>query len=425
MIMKTSLWAVCLTAVMLQDSLLGQIALTKPVEIPTAAPAEVGMSAEKLQSVDAAMEELVAENRIAGGVVMIARRGKVVHFNAYGKRNIAADLPMEKDTIFRIFSMTKSIVTAAALMLHDEGKLNVQDSVADYIPELKQVRVISEDGTQFAAHEMTIADLMRHTSGYGYGWEGNARFDRAFNEIKPLDATVKLSTMASNLGQLPLLFEPGTDWTYGISIDVLGRVVEVASGKTLLEFLEERFFKPLDMKDTGFYVPPEKVARFANNYNSDGKGVLTVADEASTSRYRFVPPFEGGGGGLVSTARDYMRFLLMIQADGEFQGIRYLKPETVGLMKTNQVPESVGWIKFGDEVRTGVGFSFGFSVRVEMSDWDPGGRVGEYGWGGMASTHYWASPKDELTVITLEQILPYSFMTEFKLKKQIYEAIED
>jgi len=238
-----------------------------------------------------------------------------------------------------------------------------------------------------------------------------------------LKTTVTLQEMASKLDGLPLLFEPGTDWTYGISTDVLGRVVEVASGQSLLEFLDERFFKPLDMKDTGFHVPADKVDRFANNYNSDGEGKLTVEDNAKTSRYLIEPPFEGGGGGLVSTARDYMRFLLMIQADGEYLGKRYLKPETVALMKNNQVPESVGWIKFGDEVRTGVGFSYGFSVRVEMSDWDSDGRVGEYGWGGAASTHYWTSPKDDLTVITLEQIMPYSFMTELKLKPLIYDAI--
>lgn len=383
------------------------------------------MSAEKLAKVDTAMDELVANRKIAGGVVMVARHGKIVHFKAYGKRNLEAELPMEKDTIFRVFSMTKSIVTAGALMLHEERKLNVDDPVSKYIPELKQVGVISKDGEKPATREMTIADLMRHTSGYGYGWEDNARFDKAFKEVAPLDTTKTLTEMASKLDGLPLLFEPGTDWAYGISIDVLGRVVEVASGQSLLEFLDSRFFKPLDMKDTGFYVPKEKVNRFANNYNSDGKGNLTVADKASESRYLIVPPFEGGGGGLVSTARDYMRFLLMIQADGEFQGKRYLKPETVALMKNNQVPQSAGWVKFGEEIRTGVGFSFGFSVRVEMSDWDPDGRVGEYGWGGMASTHYWTSEKDDLTVITLEQILPYSFMTEFKLKPLIYDAIEE
>ncbi|MBL8819678.1 MAG: beta-lactamase family protein [Planctomyces sp.] len=399
-------------------------AQSNPNEISVASPADVGMSAEKLAKVDAAMDELVMQKRIAGGIVMIARHGKIAHFNTYGLRDIENDQPMEKDTIFRIYSMTKAITTAAALMLHEEGKLNVNDPVSKYIPELKQVQVISGTKIVPATRAMTIADLMRHTSGYGYGWEGNTQYNVAFLKADPLNAGVPLSRMQTKLDEIPLQFEPGTDWTYGISIDVLGRVIEVASGQTLLSFFEERFFKPLDMKDTGFHVPADKVHRFANCYNSDGKGNLTIADDARNSRYLEQPLFEGGGGGLVSTARDYMRFLLMIQGDGEFQGKRYLKPETVAMMKTNQVPESVGWIKFGNEVRDGVGFSYGFSVRVKSSAWDPDGRVGEFGWGGMASTHYWVSPTDDLSVITLEQVLPYSFLTEFKVKGLIYDAIE-
>jgi CubicO group peptidase (beta-lactamase class C family) len=408
--------------VFLQTSVFAQ---SESNEIQVVPPTDVGMSAEKLAKVDAAMEELVKQKRIAGGVVMIARHGKVVHFDAYGLRDIENNQPMEKDSIFRIYSMTKAITTAAALMLHEEGKLNIDDPVSKYIPELKEVQVIKGDEIVPVTGEMTIADLMRHTSGHGYGWEGNKKYDAAFQKADPLNTRVPLSRMQTKLGDIPLQFEPGTRWLYGISIDVLGRVVEVASGQTLLSFFDERFFKPLDMKDTGFYVPADKVHRFANNYNSDGKGKLMIADDARTSPYLEQPLFESGGGGLVSTARDYMRFLLMIQGDGEFQGKRYLKPETVAMMKTNQVPKSVGWIKFGNEIREGVGFSYGFSVRSKMSSWDPDGRIGEYGWGGMASTHYWASPKDDLSVITLEQILPYSFLTEFKVKGLIYDAIED
>jgi CubicO group peptidase (beta-lactamase class C family) len=399
-------------------------AQSDPNEIQVVSPKDVGMSAEKLAKVDAAMDELVMQKRIAGGIVMIARHGKIVHFDAYGLRDIENDQPMEKDTIFRIYSMTKSITTAAALMLHEEGKLNIGDPVSKYIPELKQVQVIHGNEIVPATREMTIADLMRHTSGHGYGGEGNKQYDDTFQKADPLNTIVPLSRMQTKLGEIPLRFEPGTDWLYGISIDVLGRVIEVASGQTLLSFFDDRFFKPLDMKDTGFHVPEVKVYRFANNYYSDGKGNLTIAEDAKKSTYLIKPLFEGGGGGLVSTARDYMRFLLMIQGDGEFQGKRYLKPETVAMMKTNQVPEAAGWVKFGNEIREGVGFSYGFSVRVKMSDWDPDGRVGEYGWGGMASTHYWVSPTDDLCVITLEQILPYSFLTEFKVKGLIYDAIE-
>ena len=241
-----------------------------------------------------------------------------------------------------------------------------------------------------------------------------------------LDATLTLEQMQKKLGGLPVLFEPGTDWRYGISIDVLGRVIEVASGMPLDQFLQERFFTPLDMRDTGFFVDPKQVERFASLYTSDGKGHLEVkAPDGEDSDYLNRPAFLSAGGGLVSTARDYVRFLMMIANEGEFQGKQYLKPETVALMTSNQLSKDVGWIKFGAEVRTGVGFGFGFCVRDEMSDWDPQGHVGEYGWGGAASTHYWVSPADDdLIVVTLEQVMPYSFMTEFKLKGLIYDAIE-
>ncbi|WP_442510659.1 serine hydrolase domain-containing protein [Novipirellula sp. SH528] len=391
--------------------------------LPTADASDVGMSADALAKVDAAMQESIDENRIPGGIVMIARHGKVVLHKAYGKMDLEADKPMKPDTIVRIYSMSKAITTAAAMMLHEEGKLDVNDPVSKYLPELKNVHVSTDGETRPANQTMTIADLMRHTAGYTYGRSGNSLHDDAFKELDMLQRDDSLQAMQTKLAKLPLVFEPGTDWQYGISIDVLGRVIEVVSGEPLGDFLRKRIFDPLGMKDTGFFVPAEKVGRFAANYNTDGKGKLTIGDAPSESPYLKAPGFESGGGGLVSTAEDYMRFLLMIAAGGEFDGNRLMKPETVALMTTNQVPKSVGWIKFGKEVRGGVGFGFGFSVRESMSDWDPDGRVGEYGWGGAASTHYWVSPEDDLVVITIEQIMPYQWLTEFKLKGLIYDSI--
>lgn len=394
-------------------------------ELEVVPPEEAGLSSKKLEQVDRAMEDSIEKKRIPGGIVMIARHGKIVHFKAYGKMDLELDKPMEKDTIMRFYSMTKAITTAAAMILVDEGKLQVDDPVSKYLPEIDQLMVVDGEETKLATRKMTVADLMRHTAGYSYGGSGLLPHDKAYRELNLLNTSVTLEVMQSKLGKLPVMFEPGTDWQYGISIDILGRVVEVASGKSLDEFLQERIFKPLDMQDTGFHVPEEKLDRFATNYNSDGKGTLKPIDPPANSPYLIVPPFHGGGGGLVSTARDYMRFLVMISNGGELHGVRLLKPETVELMTTNQVPKEIGWIKFGKAVRQGVGFGYGFSVRVEMSDWDPHGRVGEYGWGGAASTHYWVSPKDDLVVITLEQIMPFNFMTELKLKGLIYDAIEN
>ena len=221
----------------------------------------------------------------------------------------------------------------------------------------------------------------------------------------------------------PLMFEPGTRWQYSVAVDVLGRVIEAASGMTFDAFLEKRLFAPLDMRDTGFYVPGDKSDRLAAIYRSDGNGTLTNAENRAASPYLAKPKLLSGGGGMVSTTRDYMRFLQMIAQGGELQGTRILKPETVALMTHNQLPAEVMPISMSIGKRPGVGFGLGFSVRVQPADQEASGRVAEYGWGGMASTHYWTSPKDDLVVVTMEQTLPFSLLLETALKGPIYDAI--
>jgi CubicO group peptidase (beta-lactamase class C family) len=230
--------------------------------------------------------------------------------------------------------------------------------------------------------------------------------------------------MIKKLSDIPLAFEPGTKWQYSVSIDVLGRLVEIWSGNKFEDFLAERICKPLDMKDTAFDVPKGKVDRFTANYAPNGSGKLRLIDDPAKSRYLTPAGLASGGGGLVSTTRDYLRFLQMVLNGGELHGKRILKKKTVRLMTRNQLPKKLMPIRIGPIPRVGVGFGLGFSTRVSMGPWDPGGKVGEYGWGGAASTHYWVSPKDELIVVTMEQIMPYSFMTEWAVKKLIYEAIE-
>jgi len=394
------------------------------VDLPFIKPEKVGMDAKKLKRVDQKMEELIKEDRLAGGIVVVARKGKVVHFGTYGKRDLENDLPVEKDTIFRIYSMTKAITSVAALMLNEEGKLSLDDPLSKYFPSLKAIKVLDKDELVEPNREATVADLLRHTSGLTYAWSSNNKIRQAMKDAGVLDRDKELVPMMNGMDKVPLLFQPGSDWVYGCSTDVLGGVVEVASGIPLDRFFRERIFKPLEMEDTGFYVPANKADRFAANYNfKDGK--LTLKDDPKTSRYLENPAFKSGGGGLCSTAQDYIRFLLMIENGGKFDGKRYLKKKSVKLMTTNQVSEEAGWVTFGNQIREGVGYGYGFSVRVKMSDWDPYGRVGEYGWGGAASTHYWVSPKDELVVLTLEQVMPYSFNTEWALKGLIYDALLD
>lgn len=400
------------------------VCVTVAGELPIAKPEEVGLSAAGLAKVDAAIESLLKEKKLAGAIVMIARHGKIAHLKSQGFMDLESGKPMRDDAVVRIYSMTKAIATAGALILCDEGKLGLNDPVSKYLPEMKGCQVQGKDGSFTPEKEMTVQDLMLHTAGFTYGASGNEISDAKFRELKVLDADADLVAMTTKLGKVPLVFAPGTDWMYGVSIDVLGRVIEVAAGQPLDEFLQARLFKPLDMKDTGFFVPAEKIDRFASNYNSDGKGNLTLKESAQASEYLKPRKLLSAGGGLVSTARDYMRFLVMISRGGELDGVRILKNESVTLMTTNQLSEKIGWIKFGTSVREGVGFGLGFSVRCKMSDWDPQGRVGEYGWGGAASTHYWTSPKDDLIVITLEQTMPYSFLTEFAVKGLIYDAIQ-
>jgi len=391
------------------------------IEIPTAAPEAVGMSSAKLESLDRTMQGYVDSGQMVGGIAMIARRGKICFFEDYGMADRESGTAMNKDSILRFYSMTKAITTAAALMLHDEGKLDVNDPVSKYLPELNDLQVATDDGVKPAENIMTVADLMRHTSGLTYGGSANREHNRLFKEHDPNNRDITLAEMAKRLQKVPLAFEPSTRWEYGISTDVLGRVVEAAAGQSLDEFLSQRLFEPLDMRDTGFSVPAEKLSRFAACY-APKEGSFEVMPEEH-DKYLTAPAFKSGGGGLVSTARDYMRFLMMIERGGELNGRRYLKPETVALMTSNQLPEEAGWVRFGAEERDGVGFSYGFSVIEKPSQWDPAARIGEYGWGGAASTHYWVSPEDELVVITLEQVRPYRTLTESGVKQLIYDAI--
>jgi CubicO group peptidase (beta-lactamase class C family) len=391
-------------------------------EIPVVPAAEAGLSEKKLAEVDKFMDRQVADKKIAGGIVIASHDGKIGLFRAYGQMDLEAKKPMKLDTIFRIYSMSKAITTAAALSLVDAGKIAVDDPVSKYIPSFADLKVATKSGLRVPKRPMMVRDLMLHTAGLTYG-SGPDAVKEAYGRLKPLEST-NLEQMVDKLAQVPLAFDPGSDWTYSVAIDVLGRVIEVASGQPLDVFLSNTIFEPLDMPDTGFSVPPDKLARFAANYGRSPTG-LKVLDAPAQSHYARKVTFFSGGGGLVGTARDYLRFLTMIQNGGELGGHRILRPETVALMTTNQLPKEAFPIHFDKEIRHGIGFGFGFCVRTKNTQWDPSGRLGEYGWGGAASTHYWASPADKLIVITLEQIMPYQWDTEFGVKKIIYDAIEN
>jgi CubicO group peptidase (beta-lactamase class C family) len=389
-------------------------------EIPQVPAAKAGLSESKLAEVDRFMDKAVSDQKIAGGIVIVSHDGKIGFFHTYGQMDREAKKPMESDTIFRIYSMSKAITTAAALTLYESGKIGLDDPVSKYIPSFANLKVATTNGLRAPIRPVTVRDLMLHASGFTYG-EGPDALKEAYGRLKPM-ASTNLAEMAEKLSRVPLAFDPGMDWVYGVGIDVLGRVIEVASGEDLATFLQKTICDPLDMRDTAFNVPPEKIGRFATNYRRSTNG-LQVIDAPAQSKYAGKVTFFSGGGGLVSTARDYMRFLSMIERGGSLDGHRVLRKKTVKLMTTNQLPPPAFPIYFGKEKRYGTGFGLGFSVRTEITSWDPAGHKGEYGWGGAASTHYWSSPADKLIVVTLEQIMPYEWDTEFGVKKIIYDSV--
>jgi CubicO group peptidase (beta-lactamase class C family) len=369
------------------------------------------------------VEKMISEGKLAGGSVLIIHQGKTVYHEQFGYRDLEKELPVEKDTLFRIYSMTKGLASTAALMLCEEGKMSLDDPVENYLPKLAEPEVLSGENRLPASRSITVRDLLRHTSGYGNSWQGP--LIEIYRETGVTNRQAPLSNMISGLSKAPLLDQPGNRWVYGISTDVLAAVVAQAAGKPFEQVLQERLLTPLGMIDTFYQVPADKAHRLAVHYRIQ-KGQLRIADSAEKSNYLTNPRFKGGGSGLVSTTTDYAKFLQMIANGGTLNGKRYLREDSVDLMRSNQLPRDIPCISFGEkDQRHGTGFGLGFSVKYHTDDrWDPHAPVGEYGWGGAASTHYWISPKHQLIVITMEQTMPYNWNLEHGLKPIIYAEIE-
>ena len=379
----------------------------EPQELPSAKPESVGMSSAGLMKVTESLQGFVDEEKVAGAIAIILRQGKVVYFKSFGLRDLEAEKPMEKDSILRFYSMTKPITTVAAMMLVEEGKIALEDDVAMYIPEFKNLKVFeSTDGDNYKVvdleRKVTIRDLMRHTSGLTYGFFGISAIDQAYLKAGVLASADSLQVTVEKLGKLPLLYQPAIKFNYRVSTDVLGHVVEVVSGKSLGEFFQQKILVPLDMTDTAFQVPKSSLARFSTVYSPKSGGGLSVDDAAATSRFVREPAMCSGGGGLVFTARDYSRFCQMMLNGGELDGNRLLKSSTIADMTRDHLPASAFPISLGG-TRAGVGFGLGFSVVVKKPTPDSDVRIGEFGWSGASSTHFWISKKDELAVVLLSQ----------------------
>lgn len=390
-------------------------------ELPVAEPAAVGLDPAALGKIEGAVAPMIQKRQTAGAVVGVLRRGKVAYLRAFGKPDVKQEAALKTDAIFRIYSMTKPITTVGAMMLVEEGKLSLDDPVGKHLPELADVKVYAGGKAPDwklaePARAVTVRDLMRHTSGITYGFYGLTMVDAAYRSADLLNPQKDLAEMVRELSKLPLLHQPGAEFTYGMSVDVLGRIIEVVSGKTLDAYLRERIFEPLEMKDTDFWVPADKRGRMTTNYGPDLKAI----DAPATSIFAAKPKLLSGGGGLQSTARDYLRFCAMLLGGGQLNGKRLLKAETVAMMHTNQLAKEAMPVKVGIGRMEGVGFGLGFAVRVSGE----GARIGEVNWGGAASTHFWISPADELAVVALEQYMPFTARLETAVKPVVYAALK-
>jgi CubicO group peptidase (beta-lactamase class C family) len=396
-------------------------------EFPRCAPEEVGLDADVLAEIGPTIDKMIARGRIPGAVVMVARHGKVVFDQAYGYHRTEEQRPFRRDTIVRIYSMTKPVTSVAALMLIEDGQLSLEASITPWIPELRGLKVfaLGQPVEKWPVGDtITVADLLRHTAGLSYGVYGDEDLEQRYRDAKLLARDSTLTEMAGKLADLPLVSQPGTTWNYSLATDVLGLLLERVTGLPLSAFLHDHVFQPLKMHDTAFHVKEDRIDRFAHNYLHGEQRRLELHDDATQSRFGKAPSLYSGGGGLVSTAPDFMKFCWMLSNGGDLSGRRILSPQSVRQMTSNQLDESMMPINLGGQ-RNGVGFGYGVSVvvgRIPMARFVP---IGEYGWSGAASTHFWISPKHDLAVVALTQKMPFTFDLENRVKAVVYRAVMD
>jgi CubicO group peptidase (beta-lactamase class C family) len=399
-------------------------------DLAIAAPAEMGMDPAKLAELAATMRGMVDNGELSAVTTAISRGGKLVHWQAYGYQDTERSTPLTDDSIFRIYSMTKPIAGVALMSLWEEGKFKLDDPVEKYIPELKNLVVAKEDGpdgqpiTEPADHPMTIRELVSHTAGLTYGFFARSQVDSLYLKNQLLNRTNTLKEFVTLLGQIPLKSQPGSTWEYSVAVDVQGYLVEALTGKPFDVVLKERIFEPLGMPDTDFWVPPEKAHRLATIY---GRGPDGNSAPRPLGEYLTKPALFSGGGGLVSTAGDYLRFAQMLGNGGELDGVRILEAATLKLMHTNQMPDSIEQIHpfIGNPGNT---FGIDFAI-VERPDGktDHMRAQGEFWWYGAGGTWFGVNPVQDLVIVGMiqSQGLPAARKARLTSKLMAYEAITD
>jgi CubicO group peptidase (beta-lactamase class C family) len=394
--------------------------MTQP--LPLAAPEDIGLSSARLARLGAVIAGEIERGRVPGAVALVARRGRVGYFESFGQRDAVAGAPMAKDAIFRIYSMTKPITSVAAMMLWEDGRFLLGDPIAKYLPDLAGLDVaVERDGVLErvpAVRAVTVQDLLRHTSGLTYEFRGSGPVHRMYRSAKVDSRAQSNAEQVAALGRMPLLHQPGTRWEYGRSTDVLGRLVEVLSGKTLSEFFEQHILAPLGMTDTAFHVPERHHSRIAEAFGRDPDSGVTV----QLLEVRDPPGFESGGGGLVSTAADYARFLQMLLNGGTLDGRRLLSRKTIEFMTADHLGPITG---APDLLIPGHGFGLGFAVRLQAGIAHVPGSIGQYFWGGLAGTTFWVDPAEQLFALLLIQAPGLRDYYRTLFRDLVYSAVDD
>lgn len=371
-------------------------------------PESVGFSSERLGRLHALIQDEIDKKQLPGAVTILARHGKVVEYRTYGKRDLATGAEITKDTIFRDYSMTKPVTGVAMMILYEEGKWVPSDPIARYVPEFEHLKVfkgMDADGKMILVdpdHAPTMRELMTHTAGFSYGFSADAPVDKVYRDAKVL-GSANLQEMIDKLAKIPLIYQPGKGWTYSISMDIQGYIVEKLSGQSLPDFMREHIYEPLGMRDAGFYVPEEKRGRFATLYNVNPQGELIAGEPGD---YAKQPTMASGGGGMVSTAEDYFRFASMLANGGELDGKRVLGPSTVKLMTSNHTPDELLTGAFGigmSVIRQGFAWGYDCAVIFDPAEANLSDGKGTFFWDGAAGTWFFVDPTNDIVFVSMIQ----------------------
>ena len=426
-----------LTSIILLDVPSGaQDGSHRTLDMTVVNPESVGFAPDRIERLHAYMKQVIDDKELSGMVTILARHGKVVDYWNYGQRDIASGAPMNKDTIFRDFSMTKPVTGVAMMILYEEGKWLPTDPIAKYIPEFAHLKVykgVDAMGRVILAdpeHMPTIAELMSHTAGFTYGFFGNTPVDQMYRDAKIFESK-SLKEFIDKMANIPLTYEPGKGWTYSVSMDIEGYIVEKLSGQSLPDFIRDHIYEPLGMKDAGFFVPADKRSRFATLYVNDDQGkMIPAGDRPFGGNYSEQPAMPSGGGGMVSTAEDYFHFASMLADGGELNGKRILAPATVKLMTSNHLAPELLTGQYGIgmmQMRRGFGYGYNCAVEYDPPSANLPDGKGTFLWDGAAGTWFWVDPTNDVVFVGMiqRQLGKGSPNVEFESRALVYQALID